>query len=354
MTFYEAMQLGTSTLKPMIKEEDNEKLKKKYKMALISKTVLCVIFCMIFVTPFSNLFGSENSIVGVIGVILLLTFRFSNLDFNVKQSALTLFLVFVSLIFLPLIAAISNPILGAIINFISILGLTLVCCHNVLYSNQSVIVLSYLLLYGNPVMGSELIIKRGIALVVAGLIVSVIFYIRNRKLEFENTFLTVLKDFNFNDDRSKWQLKLAFGISLAMLIGQLLGIPRVMWIGFTCMSIIQPLKEKLQERLVIRPFFCIVGCIVFFVTYLVIPDEYIGMIGILGGILVGFSATYNWQTVFNCFGALSVAIPMFGLSGAIIVRILTNTIGAIFSKMYDYLFERVYDNLTESNEVIDC
>ena len=46
--------------------------------------------------------------------------------------------------------------------------------------------------------------------------------------------------------------------------------------------------------------------------------------------MVGFSATYRWQVVFNTFGALSAAVTIFGLSNAILLRIIANIFGALY------------------------
>ena len=101
MTFYEAMQLGANGLKHIIKNTEDKKLRRKYISALIIKDFLCVLFCMVIVTSFNRIFGEDNSIVGVVTVILLLTFRFSNLNFNVKQSAIALFGIFIIYIISP-------------------------------------------------------------------------------------------------------------------------------------------------------------------------------------------------------------------------------------------------------------
>ena len=47
--------------------------------------------------------------------------------------------------------------------------------------------------------------------------------------------------------------------------------------------------------------------------YLVLPESMYSLIGIIGGIGVGYSAGYRWQTVFNTFGALSIASALFGM-----------------------------------------
>ena len=352
MTFYEAMQLGANGLKPIIKNTEDKKLRRKYISALIIKDFLCVLFCMVIVTSFNRIFGEDNSIVGVVTVILLLTFRFSNLNFNVKQSAIALFGIFIIYIISPYFASISNPIIGSIINFFSIMIIIILSCHRVELANQSTLVLSYLLLYGYEVNDFKGYINRIFGLILGGIIVSGIFYYKQRKNKFENKFITIIKDISINDNRTKWQIKLALGICSAMLIGEILNLPRTIWIGFSCMSILQPTAEKLEFRYKKRPIYVVLGSIMFGIVYLVLPKEYIGYIGLIGGLMVGVSATYEWQTVFNCFGGLAAAIPLLGLGGAIILRIINNIFGAVYTKILDKIYDKVYDMIFD-NTIID-
>lgn len=343
MTFYEAMQLGANSLKPMIKDTKDKKLRRKYISAFIIKDFLCILFCMLIVVSFSRIFGVDNSIVGVVTVVLLLTFRFSNLDFNVKQSAITLFGIFMIYAISPYIASISNPIIGSIINFVSIMAIIILSCHNVQLSNQSTLVLSYLLLYGYEVNDFKGYINRVFGLILGGIIVAGIFYYKQRKNTVENTFSTIIKDISLSDNRTKWQIKLALGICSAVLIGELLNLPRTIWIGFACMSILQPTPAKLEFRYKARQVYVVLGCIIFSIVYLVLPEEFRGYVGIIGGLMVGVSATYEWQTVFNCFGALIAAIPILGLGGAVIMRIINTIFGAVYTKIFDKIFDKVYE-----------
>ncbi|WP_373600293.1 FUSC family protein [Paraclostridium bifermentans] len=352
MTFYQAMQLGANALKPMIKDTTDEKLKRKYITALIVKDFLCLFFCMAVVIAFSTVFGTENSIVGVVTVILLLTFRFSNLDFEVKQSAFTLLGIFGIYMIGPFIASASSPIVASIINFIFIMIIVVLSCHNVVLCNQSTLVLCYLLLYGYEVTSIDAYINRVIGLLIGGLIVSVIFYCKQRKVKFENNLIDIIQDFTLTNERSRWQLKLSLGICTGMLIGELIGLPRSMWIGFSCMSIIQPTQNRLEFRCKTRPKYLILGCLMFGLFYVILPTSLKGNIGILGGLLVGLSATYEWQTVFNCFGALGAAIPVLGFELAIIMRIVNNVFGALYSKVFNNVFIKLEESIA-SISVVD-
>lgn len=351
MTFYQAMQLGANALKPMIKDTTDEKLKRKYITALIVKDFLCLLFCMAVVIAFSIIFGNENSIVGVVTVILLLTFRFSNLDFDVKQSAFTLLGIFGIYMIGPFIASISNPFVASIINFIFIMIMVVLTCHNVVLANQSTIVLCYLLLYGYEVTSIDAYINRVIGLLVGGLIVSGIFYYKQRKLKLKHKLSDVIKDFTLTNERSRWQLKLSLGICTGMLIGELIGLPRSMWIGFSCMSIIQPTQNRIEFRCKARPKYLILGCLMFGLIYAIVPTSLKGNIGILGGLLVGLSATYEWQTVFNCFGALGAAVPILGVELAIIARIANNIFGALYSKVFNNVFIKLEESISSINVV---
>lgn len=351
MTFYQAMQLGTYNLKSLIKEAQDEKLKRKYIAALVVKDILCILFCMIVITTFSIIFGNENSIVGVVTVLALLTFRFSNLDFDVKQSAITILGIFGILIVGPYIASTVNPIIGSIINFISIMAIVVLSCHNVYLSNQSIFVLSYLLLYGYKVQNLTVYTNRIFGLIFGGLIVAGIFYYKQRNVNFENKFSDIIKDIDFSTERTKWQLKLSIGICSAILIGELIHLPRTMWIGIACMSILQPTKDKIDFRYKNRPIFLTIGCLMFGVVYVVLPQEFRGYIGIAGGLILGLCGSYQWQTVFNCFGALVAAVPMLGLWNAVILRILNNVFGAIYIKFFNNIFDKIDEKISNKNVV---
>ena len=76
-------------------------------------------------------------------------------------------------------------------------------------------------------------------------------------------------------------------------------------------------------RAVDRGVFNIAGCALFLVLYLILPESGRSMIGIIGGIGVGYSAGYKWQTVFNTFGAL-----------AIIIRTADGTAASVWNQCY--------------------
>lgn len=350
MNFYQAMQLSAAQMKPLIKEESDKKIKQKYILAFIAKNILCTLFCVLVVSFFSKIFGKENSAVGVVTVILILSFRFTNLDFNIKQSTFTIFGVFVVYAISPYLSNILNPILGFAINFVSIITIIILTCHNMIYANHIVLVLSYFLLYGSKVVSMESYLSRVSGLLLGGIIVALIFYIKNKinKKEYDNTILDIIKDFDLNTERGKWQVKLALGVSSGVLIGELLHFPKTMWIAFACMSVIQQTtKDKLDIRCKKRMASAIVGCIAFSIIYILLPKQIITIIPIMAGVLVGFCATYEWQTVVNSFSALPSTVAVLGLTNGIIFRVVSNVFGSLYSKLFDHLYYKVINNLCD-------
>ena len=132
------------------------------------------------------------------------------------------------------------------------------------------------------------------------------------------------------------------------MIGEFLHIPRAMWIGIACMSVFHPDKSQLQIRYKQRMLYMVLGCLMYMSIYFLIPQQFRGLIGLIGGVMIGFSGTYKWQTVFNAFGALSAATPILGVGGAIILRILNNVFGALYSKGFDYIINFI-DNKEFAN-----
>ena len=206
--------------------------------------------------------------------------------------------------------------------------------------NHSTFVLGYLLLLGYDVTGAEYI-KRVEGLAVGMILCMVIFYKNQKNRPYRRTFLDLFREFDLQSARGRWYLKLTLIVSTAMLGVNLLGLPRAMWAGIACMSVCLPFTEDCVARSGKRWQFNIVGCVFFIVLYLILPESMYPYIGMIGGIGVGYSAGYAWQTVFNTFGALYIAESMFGLKNAIILRIAANVFGSLYAYGFDKIFRRI-------------
>lgn len=105
-----------------------------------------------------------------------------------------------------------------------------------------------------------------------------------------------------------------------------------------------------KNEAVDRGVFNIAGCALFLVLYLILPESGRSMIGIIGGIGVGYSAGYKWQTVFNTFGALAIAASLFGLPMALLLRSGINVIASLYTVVCNVVYDKLHGKRAEIAE----
>lgn len=341
MTFYQELQLSSTGSKQLIKNTKDPKERRRHILIYNFKVYLVMAFCVAVVSLYSKLIGSENSVVGVTVLLAVLVLRQADFGIKTTHGLFSIAGIFGLLMVAPRIANMLSPLPAFLVNVIAILLLMILGCHNVIMYNHSTFVLGYLLLLGYDVTGAEYI-KRVEGLAVGMILCMVIFYKNQKNRPYRRTFLDLFREFDLQSARGRWYLKLTLIVSTAMLGMNLLGLPRAMWAGIACMSVCLPFTEDCVARSGKRWQFNIVGCVFFIVLYLILPESMYPYIGMIGGIGVGYSAGYAWQTVFNTFGALSIASGLFGMPMAVALRIGANVFGAL----YTVLCNKVIDKLT--------
>ncbi|CDC91837.1 uncharacterized protein BN546_01471 [Firmicutes bacterium CAG:227] len=341
MTFYQELQLSSTGSKQLIKNTKDPKERRRHILIYNFKVYLVMAFCVAVVSLYSKLIGSENSVVGVTVLLAVLVLRQADFGIKTTHGLFSIAGIFGLLMVAPRIANMLSPLPAFLVNVIAIFLLMILGCHNVIMYNHSTFVLGYLLLLGYDVTGAEYI-KRVEGLAVGMILCMVIFYKNQKNRPYRRTFLDLFREFDLQSARGRWYLKLTLIVSTAMLGMNLLGLPRAMWAGIACMSVCLPFTEDCVARSGKRWQFNIVGCVFFIVLYLILPESMYPYIGMIGGIGVGYSAGYAWQTVFNTFGALSIASGLFGMPMAVALRIGANVFGAF----YTVLCNKVIDKLT--------
>lgn len=334
MTFYQELQLSSAGSKNLIRSTTDKKEKRRHILIYNFKVYLVVAFCVVFVTLFSKTLGNDNSIVGVVVLLAVLVLRQADFGIKTSHGLLSIAGIFGILIVGPRLTNMVNPVAAFGINIVCILLLMILGCHNVIMSNHSTYVLSYLLLQGYDVSGHAYVI-RIIGLLVGMGICMAVFYKDQRNRRYRRTFADLFREFDLHSTRSRWYVRLTLLVSTALLIMSLLNLPRAMWAGIACMSVCVPFSQDIKNRAKLRAPFNIVGSLIFLVMYTLLPEWMYPYIGIIGGIGVGYSAGYAWQTVFNTFGALSIATNLFGLGAAVALRIGMNVFGAVYTVVFD-------------------
>lgn len=336
MTFYQELQLNQAGSKNLLKNCTTTKDKVKHFSIYLFKVLLTLAFCVAFVTLYSNIFGADNSIVGVVVLLCVMVFRNADLGIKCSHALGCMAAVFAILAFGPRLSNMCGAFGALVINLVCIFALMILGCHNVIMFNHSTLVLGYLLLQGYDVTG-ELYIQRLFAIFLGAAATMIIYYRNHHKKTYKRNLKDLLAEFDLHSARSRWQLTLTFGVSSLLFIAGLLDIPRAMWIAIAAMSVLVPFEEDLKKRVIGRIPGNIGGGLLFLLLYSILPPSMLPYMGIIGGIGVGFSASYGWQAVFNSLGAISIAVGLFGLPGAILLRILNNAAGAIYGLLVQKL-----------------
>lgn len=340
MTFYQELQLSSTGSKELIKKEEDKKEKWRHILIYNVKVYLVVAFCFAVVTLYSTIFGAANSVAGVTVLLALMVLR--QVDFGIRTAHGTgvVFLIFGILAVGPRLSNMAGPYWAFLINIICILGIMILGCHNVMMSNQSTFVLGYLLLQGYDVTGHDYLMRVA-GLGIGAVICAAVFYKKHRNRSYKRNFGDLFREMDLRSSRTEWYLRLTFGVSTAMLIVSLLQLPRVMWVGIASMSVLLPFTKDMMYRVKRRAPFNILGCGIFALLYWVLPESMYAYIGLIGGIGVGYSAGYSWQTVFNTFGALAIAADAFGFQTAILLRIFMNVFGSLYSMAFCSVFQKL-------------
>ena len=348
MTFYQELQLSSAGSKQLIKNTQDSKEKRRHIFIYNFKVYLVMIFCVAVVTVFSKLLGNNNSVVGVTVLLAVLVLRQADFGIKTSHGLISIMGIYAILIAGPRVSNMVPPVAAFVINVVCIMLLMIMGCHNVIMYNHSTFVLGYLLLQGYDVTGHEYMM-RVVGLLAGMLVCMIIFYKNQRNRPYRRTFWDLFKEFNINSARTRWYIKLTFIVSSAMLIVSLMGLPRAMWIGIACMSVCLPFSKDVDKRIGNRALFNVVGCAVFAVMYIVLPESMYPYIGMIGGIGVGYSAGYAWQTAFNTFGALSIAAGLFGMPYAVALRIGLNAAGAAYTWLCDKVIDRIHSAVQAKN-----
>lgn len=347
MTFYQELQLNSAGSKQLIQKTEDKKERRRHILIYNLKVYMVLAFCFAVVAVYTGFLGSSNSVVGVTVLLALLVLR--QVDFGIKTShgVWAVFLIFGILAVGPRLSNMIDPLPACFVNIACILGILVLGCHNVLMANQSTFVLGYLLLQGYDVSGHEFYM-RVIGLAVGAVICGAVFYINHRDRSYKRSFFDLFREFDLRSFRTSWYLRLTLGVSTAMLAVSLLHMPRVMWAGIAVMSVLLPFAKDMEYRAKRRAPFNILGCIIFLALYWILPDSMYPFIGLAGGIGVGYSAEYEWQTVFNTFGALAIAADAFGLQAAIVLRIVINVFASVYAVLFDKGFRKAASWLGEA------
>ena len=342
MKFYNALQMDPAVLKREIAACETRREKIFYRVAMAVRSVLVVAFAIVFISLLSGMFGADNTPLAVALFCMMLGIRFVNFEYCIGDSLITLAAVLAILVLAPSAAMVIPPFFLVPLHFAAFFALLCMTTQRPEMGNGGLYSFAYIYLTGNPVVG-EALIRRGLLALVGYLICGTILFAKHRNQHKTTRFVQVMRKFDLSTPIHLWQLRMALGVSLVLAAGQVFEVERFMWMGFACASLLSeyPYSGNTTARFRQRIVGAVAGSCAFFVFYLVIPEAFQPLMGPLGGLCLGFCTDYRYKTAMNCFGALMLGAGIYGLQGAVILRIVDTVLGVIFGLVFASLFHRL-------------
>lgn len=342
MKFYDALQMDPSVLKKKIAQCETRQEKMFYWVAMAMRSVLIVAFAVLFISMLSNIFGQENSPLAVALFCILLGIRFVNFEYCIGDSLITLAIAFGILLLVPTVVTLVPPYAMILIHFAGFFVLLYITSQKPELGNGGIYNFAYIYLVGNPVYG-EALGRRALLALVGYLICGTILFVKHRHMNSTTRFHHFILKFDLNNIAHLWQLRLAIGVSLILTAGQVFGVERFMWMGFACASLLAeyPYSPNTVPRFWQRILGVLVGSGLFYIIALVTPEAFHPLMGPLGGLCLGFCTDYRYKTAINCFGALMLGTGIYGLQGAVLLRIADTIIGVICGLIIAGLFHKL-------------
>ncbi len=340
MSFYQILQMDPTMIYRLIQESKDIKSKRRFFVGMAVRSVLIVAFAILFIVVLCSFFGSENSALAVVLYCMLLSVRFVDFGYNVKESLVSLAVILVLLVGAPVVAMQCHWVLSFVIHACSFFLILLASANTPEMGNGSLFGFAYVFLCGNVVYGNSLI-QRFYMAGVGFLLLGSVFYAKHKEKHESIRFVEHVRNVDLGVHKYQWMLRYALGLSVLLTIGSYFDIPRFMWAGFACSSLLADHKEepRLKERFFDRLLGVLYGCCVFYVIYTVLPMEYHGLIGPMGGLCLGFCSQYKHKTLLNSLGALLVASSVYGVHQAIFLRVVGTFVGAVFALVFYWLFD---------------
>lgn len=342
MRFYDALQMDPSILKRKSAASDTKGEKLYYWTAMAVRSVLIVAFAIVFISLLSGVFGSDNSPLAVALFCIMLGIRFVNFDYCIGDSLLTLAAALAILVLAPSAAAVLPPLLLIPLHFVCFFSLLYITTQRPEMGNGGLYSFAYVYLTGNPVLG-EALVRRGLLALVGYVICGAILFAKHRQQHKTVRFRQVVQKFDLSKPVCLWQLRMALGVSLVMTAGQVFGVERFMWMGFACASLLSeyPYSGNTFTRFWQRIVGAVAGCCLFFVLYWVIPESLHSLLGPLGGLCLGFCTDYKYKTAMNCLGALMLGAGIYGIHGAVLLRVADTVLGVTFGLVFAAVFHKL-------------
>lgn len=228
-----------------------------------------------------------------------------------------------------------SPWISFMIHFTALFLIMYFTSDSLLYKTYIPFILCYLFIEATPVLPSEIPLRL-LSIVVSTILFIFVSLFYHRK---DEDSLTSIKNCISMIDKQKIKFCIEFslGISIAMLLGELFHIDKVLWITITVMSLTQLDLEITSKKMKSRLIGTIIGCFVFMLLFeWLIPSEYVVIATLLLSYLYTFIEDYQIQVIFVTINSLNSAAILYHASASIFLRISFLFVGILIVSILAY------------------
>ncbi|MBE5962578.1 MAG: FUSC family protein [Lachnospiraceae bacterium] len=308
------------------------------------------IVCICFIQIFKRAFGEANSIVGVAVLTGCFVFLKEDLGMKKKETCISFLMLFLILSFAPKLSLV-NPYLGALINLVAIFAVLILSTYEYHKGNHMAFVLGYIFCQGNDVAGKDYILRIA-GLLTGAALLSFVYMVSHKKEDTGIGFEKLLKGISLDNERTRWQFKLATGLTIIMFLGQVFNVPRAMWMSLTVLSLVRADEEEARRRRGKRVLGAFAGSLLFVIIIgVLVPKEYHQIVVLACGYMSIVLKEYLPKTICNAFAASVSAMVLFSVKQTAILRVFTNLAGVIFILFYIPLFDFILKKFKQMETV---
>ena len=300
---------------------------------------------ILFVGMYSNIFGTVNSLIGVVVITSILMFKDFSLGYETKSSVVITLLFFTLIGCVVSITNIVTPLLGFGINLVFLFLMLYITSENILIKSYLPFILLFIFLDGNPI-AVEVIPTRLVACFIGGLLVAITQFIYNGKHDVSQTLKCFyFKDLSFHNDRFVFCLKMSIAVSISILLGNLLELEKMMWISVAIMSVVQPSNTDSKQRMKMRLTSTVLGSLLFILMFEILPlGQYVSILTLMIGYLYTFIEAYDKKMIFVALNAYISTMLIYDTGEAIFLRISYLVIGILIAFIVNSIIETIRSN----------
>lgn len=299
------------------------------------------LFCVLFISLHNKIFGMENNIIAVVILTGLFIFMRGDFGYKAPQAACAIVFLFLLMVTSAKLSLV-HPVLGLVLNFITINLILILSCHDLTQGNHVPFLMGYLFCQGYDVTGQALT-NRYVSIFAGSVIIALIYYLVNRKKENRRSMKNLFQELDIHSTRTQWYLRMSVTLTLTLFVCDLLNYPRSMWIGLAVLSLTTPFEDEHYARSRARIPAAILGTALFYIlSVLIIPESLQPAIVLIAGFAAMFIQNYFIKSIYNSFSSLGAAIILFPTTDALMLRIVSNIIGTLIALVSYYLIRKLF------------